>query len=66
MRHDELKRFVGKSALPGLTVIPISLYTKGSLVKVKIAIGRGKRQVDKRESIKKREVDRRIRRLVRS
>lgn len=65
MRRDELRRFVGKSALPGLTVIPISLYTKGSLVKVKIGIGRGKRKVDKRETIKKREVDRRLRRAVR-
>jgi SsrA-binding protein len=64
MRQDELRRFVGKSALPCLTVVPISLYTKGSLVKVKIAIGRGKRKVDKRETIKKREIDRRLRRVA--
>ena len=39
----------------GLTVVPISLYNKGSLVKVKIALVRGKKKFEKREILKKRE-----------
>lgn len=46
----------------GLTLIPISLYGKGSLVKLQIAIAKGKKNVDKRESIKKRDLDREQRR----
>lgn len=46
----------------GLTVVPISVYNKGSKVKVEIAIVRGKKQHDKRESIKKRDTEREIRR----
>ncbi len=39
----------------GLTVIPLSLYTKGPRIKLEIAIAKGKKTYDKRESIKKRE-----------
>ena len=46
----------------GLTIVPISVYNKGPLVKVGIAIVRGKKKFDKRESIKKRETDRSTRR----
>lgn len=46
----------------GLTVIPISLYNKGSIIKIQIAIAKGKKNFDKRESIKKRDLDREIRR----
>ena len=46
----------------GLTIVPISIYNKSRLVKVSIAVVRGKKQFDKRESIKKRETDRTVRR----
>jgi SsrA-binding protein len=49
-------------ATKGLTLIPVSLYGKGSLVKLQIAIAKGKKNVDKRESIKKRDLDREQRR----
>ena len=42
----------------GLTIIPLSLYNKGIKVKLSIAIARGKKEYNKRESIKKRDVDR--------
>jgi SsrA-binding protein len=42
----------------GLTVVPISLYGKGSLIKAQLGIARGKKVFDKRESIKKRDLDR--------
>ena len=46
----------------GLTVVPISVYNKGNLIKVSVAVVRGKKKFDKRESIKKRETDRSVRR----
>jgi SsrA-binding protein len=49
----------------GLTIVPISMYNKGNLIKISIAVVRGKKKYDKRESIKKRETDRDIRREFR-
>lgn len=46
----------------GLTVIPISLYSKGRYIKAQIAVAKGKKNFDKRESIKKRDLDRESRR----
>lgn len=46
----------------GLTIIPVSLYGKGGLVKVQIAVAKGKKVFDKRESIKSRDLDREARR----
>ena len=42
------------------SLIPLALYFKGPHVKVDLAIARGKRQYDKRESIKRREIDREL------
>jgi len=46
----------------GLTIVPISIYNKGRLLKVSVAVVRGKKQFDKREVTKKRETDRSVRR----
>lgn len=46
----------------GLTLIPLKMYFKDSLVKVELGVSRGKKVYDKRESIKKREVERSIQR----
>ena len=46
----------------GLTVVPISMYNKGKVVKVELGIARGKKKGDKRETMKRRESDREIRR----
>jgi len=48
-----------------LTIVPISIYNKGNRIKVSIAIVRGKKKFDKRETIKKRENDRSVRREFR-
>ena len=47
----------------GVTVIPTKLYFKGSRVKLEIAVARGKKQYDKRQSIKERDVERQLRRI---
>ena len=49
-----------------LTIVPISVYNKGSKVKVEIAVVKGKKKYDKRETIKKRETDRNIRRTLKN
>ena len=56
---------IGKSKAQGLTLFPLSVYTKGSLIKIEMALGRGRKQHDKRELIKKKEIDRRLRRVIR-
>ena len=52
---EELKKKVKESSL---TIVPISLYNKGRYVKIDIALARGKKIVDKRQSIKKRDMER--------
>ncbi len=49
----------------GLTIVPISLYNKSNLIKVTLAVVRGKKKFDKRETTKKRETDRIVRREFR-
>jgi len=61
LNKRELKSLIGKTQTKGLTLVPIRVYTKHNLVKLEFAIGRGKKKVDKREAIKKRDVERRIR-----
>lgn len=58
----DIKRLADIEGGKGLTIVPISIYNKGTLLKVSIAVVRGKKQHDKRESIKKRETDRTVRR----
>lgn len=60
----EIKRLGEKEAQQGLTIVPIRVYNKGPKVKIDIAIVRGKKKFDKRESIKKRETDRHIERTL--
>jgi SsrA-binding protein len=48
----------------GLTLIPLSLYNKGGKIKVNFAVARGKKKFDKRETIKKRDTERDISRLL--
>ncbi len=56
----ELQIIAGKKQTLGLTIVPIRVYTKGDLIKIEFAIARGKKKYEKRETIKKRDIDRRI------
>ena len=53
---------LAKSEKTNLTTVPLRLYNKGRKIKIEIALVKGKKNHDKRESIKKRETDREIRR----
>ena len=60
LNKDEINQLIGKSQEAGLTLVPLKVYTKHNLIKLEIVIGRGKKKIDKREDIKKRDIDRRI------
>ena len=63
LNRKEINNLIGKSQ-NGLTLIPIKVYTdQRGLIKIEIALARGRKKHDKRELIKKRESDREIRRL---
>lgn len=63
LNKREIRKIKQQLQEKGLTLIPLKIYFKGSLVKVEIGISRGKKIYDKRESVKKREVERNLRRL---
>jgi SsrA-binding protein len=65
LRKPEIRHLIGKMRTEGLTLVPIRVYTKKRLLKLEFGIGKGKKEYDKRESIKKREEDRRIRKTFR-
>ena len=62
LTKKEIKELSEKEKQKGLTIIPISVYNKGKKVKLEIATVRGKKRFDKRESIKKRDTEREMRR----
>jgi len=64
LHQAQIHRLQGQVDRKGYTLIPTRLYFKGSLVKVELALAQGKRTVDKRETIKKRETDREIERAL--
>ena len=66
LTKKELSELSGLEEKKGLTIVPISMYNKGKKVKVEIAVVRGKKKFDKRESIKKKDTQRDIDRELKS
>jgi len=58
LHRKELSKLYSETAEKGLTVVPLRLYFKGSRVKAEIAVVRGKKQYDKRDTARTRELDR--------
>ena len=58
MHKAEIRKLVGKIAEKGYTLVPVEVYFKGSLVKVDIALAKGKKQYDKRQDIAKKDMRR--------
>lgn len=58
LHKSEINRILGQSKMKGYTVVPLKVYFKGSLVKVEIALAKGKKLYDKRESIAKKDQQR--------
>ena len=62
LHKREILKLYGEIKKGGLTLIPLSLYLKGNRVKVQVGLCKGKKLYDKRESIAKRDAERRTRR----
>jgi SsrA-binding protein len=65
LNREEIRYLVGKTSQKSLTLIPLKIYTKKGKIKLEFGIGRGKKTINKRELIKKRELDMRIKRELR-
>jgi SsrA-binding protein len=62
IHKKELVELAKAAQTKGLTIVPLALYNKGRRIKLEIAVARGKAQFNKKESIKKRDIDRELRR----
>jgi len=64
LKKSEIKYLLGKSKQKNLTLVPLKLYIKKGKIKLEFALVKGKRKVDKKEKIKKREIEREIQRYL--
>lgn len=66
LHKKEIRKLIGQIQQQGLTLIPLSVYLKGSLVKVSLAVAKGKKLYDKRADIAKRDARRDAERAVKN
>lgn len=64
LHKKEIRKFAEKVKQDGYTILPLSIYTKGGLVKMEIALGKGKKNYDKRESLAKKDQQRQMDRAI--
>jgi SsrA-binding protein len=64
LNRSEIRKLFGLASIKGNTLVPLSFYWKDGRVKVALAVGKGKLTYDKRETIKKRESDRELKRAT--
>ncbi len=62
----QLKRLIGKSKEKGLTIIPLRIYSRDGLIKVEIALAKPRKKYDKREEIKRRDMERQLQRELKN
>lgn len=61
LNKREINKLIGLTKQKGYSLIPLNIYFKGSLIKIQLGIGKGKKLYDKREDIAKKDAERRIR-----
>ena len=66
LHRDEIRKLVGKTVEKGMTLVPVRLYYKNGRVKVAVSLAKGKKDYDKRETIKRREADRETRAAIKT
>jgi SsrA-binding protein len=66
LHRQELRKLIGKVEQQGLTLVPLKMYMKRGWVKLSIALAKGKKVHDKRETVKQREDQRDMRRAMKS
>jgi SsrA-binding protein len=65
LHRAELTFLTTKMKQKGLTIVPTKVYTKGRLVKLEVALAKSKRKFEKKESIKKKDIEREIEQQLR-
>lgn len=65
LNRREIRKLIGATQQEGFTLVPLELYLKDGYVKVALALGRGKKNFDKREDLKKRDAQREMQRAIR-
>lgn len=60
LHRRQLNKLLGKTTEKGLTIVPLAVYFKGGLAKIKLGLARGKRTHDKREAKRRREIEREV------
>ena len=66
LHRDQIRKLIGKTVERGMTLVPTRMYFKNGRVKVAISLAKGKRDYDKRETIKRRETDRETRAAIKA
>lgn len=64
LHRSEIRKLAAHAEVKGNALFPLSFYWKKGLVKVSLAVGRGKQEFDKREDLKRRESDRELRQVT--
>lgn len=64
LNRQEMKKIIGQVSQKGLTIVPIKIYFDGDWAKVDIAIAKAKKKHEKRETLRQREVDREVEKVL--
>ena len=66
LHREEIRKLVGKTVEKGMTLVPVRIYMKNGRVKVAVSLAKGKKEYDKRETLKRREAERETRAAMKS
>ena len=66
LHKGEIRKLIGKLVERGYTLVPVRMYFRNGLVKVAVSVAKGKKTHDKRETIRRREIDRETRAAVKA
>ncbi len=66
LHRDEINKLLGRTTEKGLTVVPLKMYLKKGRVKLAVGLAKGKNTIDKRETIRRRVIDREVRAAVKA
>jgi SsrA-binding protein len=64
LHRQEIRKLIGKVVERGMTLVPVRMYFRNGRIKLAISLAKGKKEHDKRETIKRREVDRETRSAI--
>ncbi|MFC4618622.1 SsrA-binding protein SmpB [Camelliibacillus cellulosilyticus] len=65
LHKKEIQKLIGKTKESGYTIVPLKMYLKGGYAKMLIGLGKGKKNYDKRETLKKRTAERQMQKALR-